>query len=192
MQIKSLIIAIFLLSGLMSYGNEAISLNKLNTKLVLPDIIVQGVNQELQLKITDLSLGKKLNQNDIIVIINDSAYVGHVMDGSVIIDYNFPLKETIKVSADNFSDSVPVNPIPLWLSILPPLIAIMIALIIREVYTALFAGIWIGTGIIYYYKGSSIFLAVFQGFLSILDTYIIESLNDSGHLSIILFSIFGE
>jgi len=76
----------------MSYGNEAISLNKLNTKLVLPDIIVQGVNQELQLKITDLSLGKKLNQNDIIVIINDSAYVGHVMDGSVIIDYNFPFK----------------------------------------------------------------------------------------------------
>lgn len=189
MQIKSLIIAIFLLSGLVSYGNEAVSLNKLNTKLVLPNIVVKGVNQELQLKITDLSLGKKLNQNDIKVLINDSAYVGQVIDGSVIIEYNFPSKETIKVSTGNFRDSVPVNPIPLWLSILPPLLAIMIALIIREVYSALFAGIWIGTGIIYYYKGSSIFLAVFKGFLAILDTYIIESLNDSGHLSIILFSM---
>ncbi|MDG1901825.1 MAG: hypothetical protein P8I80_06290 [Bacteroidales bacterium] len=157
MQIKSLIIAIFLLSGLVSYGNEAVSLNKLNTKLVLPNIVVKGVNQELQLKITDLSLGKKLNQNDIKVLINDSAYVGQVIDGSVIIEYNFPSKETIKVSTGNFRDSVPVNPIPLWLSILPPLLAIMIALIIREVYSALFAGIWIGTGIIYYYKGASIF-----------------------------------
>ena len=63
MQIKSLIIAIFLLSGLVSYGNEAVSLNKLNTKLVLPNIVVKGVNQELQLKITPLREGIKKTLN---------------------------------------------------------------------------------------------------------------------------------
>jgi len=36
------------------------------------------------------------------------------------------------------------NTIPLWLSLLPPLIAILMALVFREVIISLFAGIWFG------------------------------------------------
>ncbi|NJB84582.1 Na+/H+ antiporter NhaC [Lewinella marina] len=78
--------------------------------------------------------------------------------------------------------------IPLWLSILPPLIAIGLALIFKEVIISLFAGIWVGAFI----AGGlrfEFFLGVIKSLLATIDTYIIESLNDSGHLSVLVFSL---
>jgi Na+/H+ antiporter NhaC len=63
------------------------------------------------------------------------------------------------------------------------------ALIIREVYSSLFTGILIGTSIIFFYQGNSIFEALFKGLFSIADTYILESVSDKGHLSIIIFTM---
>jgi Na+/H+ antiporter NhaC len=68
-----------------------------------------------------------------------------------------------------------------WLSVLPPLVAILLALITRETLVSLFAGIWIGVTIL---KGN-----VIEGFLSTLDTYLISSLANSSHAAIILFTL---
>ncbi len=78
-----------------------------------------------------------------------------------------------------------VSEFPLWLSILPPLLAILLALIFREVLLALFAGIWAGSFVIY---GLS-FKSIFTGLLAIADTYLVKSLTDSDHVSVILFSM---
>ncbi len=78
--------------------------------------------------------------------------------------------------------------IPLWLSIFPPLIAIGLALIFKEVIISLFAGIWVGAFI----AGGlrfEFFLGVIKALLTTIDTYIINSLNDSGHLSVVVFSL---
>ena len=76
---------------------------------------------------------------------------------------------------------------PPWLSILPPLIAILLALIFREVVVSLFVGIFVGAGVIgLYSQGVS---GIFSGFLAVLDTYILRALTDSDHLSIILFTL---
>ncbi len=78
--------------------------------------------------------------------------------------------------------------IPLWLSILPPLIAIGLALLFKEVIISLFAGIWVGAFI----AGGlrfEFFLGVIKALLTTIDTYIINSLNDSGHLSVLVFSL---
>ncbi|MBB4080696.1 Na+/H+ antiporter NhaC [Lewinella aquimaris] len=78
--------------------------------------------------------------------------------------------------------------IPLWLSIFPPLIAIGLALIFKEVIISLFAGIWVGAFI----AGGlrfEFFLGVIKSLLATIDTYIINALNDSGHLSVIVFSL---
>ncbi len=163
--------------------------NRETLTLSLPDIIVKNVEQDIQLTIIDESINESFNNKNVVVQINNNSFDITIKDGIITIPYNFPDQEILTVSIGNFSESTPVNPIPLWLSILPPILAILIALIIREVYSALFAGIWIGTSIIYFYKGSAFFIAIFKGFLAILDTYIIESLNNSGHLSIILFSM---
>ncbi len=75
------------------------------------------------------------------------------------------------------------------MSIIPPLIAIIFALGFREVYSALFTGLFVGSVIITYYQGYSFFAAIFYGLFAIIDVYILESLNDSAHLSIIVFSM---
>ena len=75
-----------------------------------------------------------------------------------------------------------VKNIPLWTSILPPLTAILLALIFKEVVISLFAGVWVGAFLASGYNFS-------RSLFTIIDTYIISALKDSGHLSIIVFSL---
>ncbi|PID94346.1 MAG: sodium:proton antiporter [Bacteroidetes bacterium] len=79
--------------------------------------------------------------------------------------------------------------IPQWMSILPPLIAIAIALLFKEVFTALFLGIFSGAFVVSLYGGSSLWSSIPHAIQRIIDTYILQSLYDKGHLSIILFSM---
>ncbi len=78
-----------------------------------------------------------------------------------------------------------VRSIPGWLSILPPLLAIALALVYRRVVPALFFGVWIGA-----------ILAIgltpwgaFKGLLDTLEIYVLEAVTDPGHAAIILFSL---
>ena len=72
--------------------------------------------------------------------------------------------------------------IPAVLSILPPLLAIVLALVTRQVIIALFFGIWMGVSFIYDYN-------VLQGFLHTLDTYLVHSLADADRISILIFTL---
>lgn len=123
------------------------------------------------------------------VLINGEIAVVEFTDNEFILTHTFQNKEELTIEVAEFKTKKTITPIPLWMSILPPLIAIMMALIIREVFTALFMGILVGTTIIYFYQGSSFFIAIFQGLFAIIDTYILESMSDHGHLSIIIFSM---
>ncbi len=75
--------------------------------------------------------------------------------------------------------------IPLWVAIIPPLIAILLALIFKEVVASLFIGVWIGVFILngYTLKG------FFTSFFNVIDKYIIEVLKDPSHLAVIIFSL---
>ncbi len=75
--------------------------------------------------------------------------------------------------------------IPLWLSIVPPLLAIIIALIFKEVILALFIGIWSGAFIANGFDLSRIFTSFFR----VIDKYILQAVSDSDHMSVILFSL---
>ncbi len=75
--------------------------------------------------------------------------------------------------------------IPLWLSILPPLVAIIMALIFKEVLISLFVGIWVGAFIL---AGSSL-RGLGSSFFEVLEKYIINALSDTDHLSVIVFSM---
>jgi Na+/H+ antiporter NhaC len=81
----------------------------------------------------------------------------------------------------------PKGEIPLWMSILPPVFAIILALAFKEVTYSLFTGIYIGCAVIGIYAEG--WVGIFTGFIRVLDTYILDSLKDSGHLSVILFSL---
>jgi Na+/H+ antiporter NhaC len=80
--------------------------------------------------------------------------------------------------------SVPVAPryLPGWLSILPPLLAVLLALIFREVVVSLFAGVWVGAFMV---AG----LDPFAGLLRVVDSYALPALADSDNAAIVIFSL---
>jgi len=81
-----------------------------------------------------------------------------------------------------------IREIPLWLSIIPPLLAIFLALVFKEVNVSLFAGIWSGAFIAGGLRLDGIYY-IFKSFFNVLEKYIISALSDGGHLSVILFSL---
>lgn len=72
-----------------------------------------------------------------------------------------------------------------WLSILPPLIAIVIALIFRQVLLALFLGIWTGA----FLAGDMTFSSFFGSFFTSLSEQIVPAVSDVDRMSIVIFSI---
>lgn len=81
-----------------------------------------------------------------------------------------------------------IQHIPLWMSILPPLIAIALALLLKEVVVSLFVGIWMGAFIAGGLRLDS-FYYIFHSLFQTIEKYIITALNDPGHLSVIVFSL---
>lgn len=81
------------------------------------------------------------------------------------------------------------GPMPLWLSVLPPLIAIVMALIFKEVLSSLFLGVLTGTFIMGLYAGHSPWASLSGGMLRVVDTYIVGSLFDSDHVKIVVFTL---
>jgi Na+/H+ antiporter NhaC len=82
------------------------------------------------------------------------------------------------------------GPMPLWMSVLPPLVAIAMALLIKEVLSSLFIGILTGTFLMALYAGQSPAAALGGGVLRVVDTYVYGALFDSDHVLIILFTLF--
>ena len=96
----------------------------------------------------------------------------------------------LNIQVGSFTTETDVNIVnfPPWMSILPPLIAIVLALFIREVIVSLFVGIFVGAAAIAVYAQGSIG-GIVSGFLTVIDTYLVNALLDSGHISIIVFSL---
>jgi Na+/H+ antiporter NhaC len=81
------------------------------------------------------------------------------------------------------------GPMPLWMSILPPLVAIVMALLIKEVISSLFVGILTGTFLMALYGGASPASALGGGLLRVVDTYVVGSLFNADHVTIIVFTL---
>ncbi len=71
-----------------------------------------------------------------------------------------------------------------WTSVLPPVIAIVIALIFKRVIPALFLGVWLGGWTVY---GFSI-VGLLTSLLDSFQVYVLNALADPDHAAVILFS----
>ena len=78
---------------------------------------------------------------------------------------------------------------PLWLSILPPLIAIVMALVAKEVISSLFFGVLVGAFIMALYSGHSPAEALGGGLLRTVDTYVVGAIFELEHIQIIVFTL---
>ena len=75
-----------------------------------------------------------------------------------------------------------IRVLPGWFSIIPPLLAILLALIIRQVLVSLLAGIYIGAIFIYDFNPLT-------ALLRLGDTIILNVLIDSDHMYVIIFTL---
>lgn len=80
--------------------------------------------------------------------------------------------------------------LPAWASVAPPLISIVLALITRQVYVSLLFGVIVGASLVGWSSGQSGLAAIGASFLSVPDHYVISALSDTGHISIVVFSMF--
>jgi Na+/H+ antiporter NhaC len=83
----------------------------------------------------------------------------------------------IEVAGRNATGSLPS-----WVSVLPPLLAILLALLFRHVLLALVLGVWLGAFLV---SG----LSPPVSFARLLDTYIVDAIADRVHASILVFSL---
>jgi Na+/H+ antiporter NhaC len=146
-------------------------------KFNFPDVIVSGIETEVEIISSSFDLPDVLYSNGTEITVDKS-------NNTLL--YKFDTASQFQI--DDFEFNKPeTSVIPLWMSILPPLLAIVFALVFKEVIFSLFAGLFAGGAIMGVYAEG--FKGVFTGFFKVIDTYIINALNDSGHLSVVVFSV---
>ncbi len=88
-------------------------------------------------------------------------------------------------STGSESVSSTLRVLPGWVSITPPLVAILIALTLRNVIPALIVGIWLGATALHSFSPGGIFRGLLDGF----EIYVARALSNEDHAAIILFSL---
>lgn len=100
----------------------------------------------------------------------------------LFINFGYASPEASRAAQETAASGIEVGS---WYSILPPLVAIGIALIFRQVLFALFLGIWCGA----FLAGDLSLGGVFTSFFTSLDSYIVPATADVSHMSIIIFTL---
>jgi Na+/H+ antiporter NhaC len=80
------------------------------------------------------------------------------------------------------SQPIELKWLPGWVSLLPPLVAIVLAIALKEVVASLFFGVWLGA---FFFAGLNPLAAIWRT----IDRFIVPALADADHVSILVFSL---
>jgi Na+/H+ antiporter NhaC len=150
-------------------------------KIESPSLALTGVDFELKgkgfsdtLKFLDVKLiGEDYSEETKVELTN----------GSFNTTFSIPHSGNFKLIIPGIdSTETSINIIPGFLSIIPPLLAIALALIFRQVVISLIIGIYSGAFFIYGYDPLT-------AFLRLIDKYVIEAVSDVSHTQIIVFTL---
>ncbi|MEM9292705.1 MAG: Na+/H+ antiporter NhaC family protein [Acidobacteriota bacterium] len=96
-------------------------------------------------------------------------------------EHQLTVRSTLEANAPPKTASASFSTLPSWLSIAPPLVAILMALIFREVLLSLFAGIFLGALML---EG----WVPWSAFARTIDSFITPAAADTDNMKILLFS----
>lgn len=182
MWLRILIFTLLCLSSVPAYGQQP--------GLELPHIVLNGKPFDVTIRFEERSIDS----------VQASAYrvkVGEQIvtpatgeeEGTLVVrDVVVPASGRVEVELRQGEQLVTRNAtrsIPGWMSILPPVLAILIALLFKRVIPALFLGIWIGAWIA---SGLSL-IGLWHGLLDTLQVYVLDALANEEHAAILLFSL---
>jgi len=127
---------------------------------------------------------------DVILIVNDERTVVTAdADGvAVFPGLSIGVTGTAQLRAEaasGASAATGLRVLPGWVSITPPILAILIALLLRNVIPALLIGVWLGATLLQSVSAAGIFKGLLDGF----QIYVVRALADEDHAAIILFSL---
>ena len=169
-------------------GNQGLSPIDINNFRISQDKEVIKIRLEDQLS----GMGSLMVNGDSMELAFNSGTAQLPLDKLSMNSLNFVKSESAQklmyLRQDENTQRISVKSIPLWLSIVPPLLAIIIALIFKEVIVALFIGIWSGALIAGGFSLGNIG-GIVSSFFKVLTEYILGALADPDHLSVILFSL---
>jgi len=153
--------------------NLNIKIPKIIPASSLIDVVIElKQNISGELPVTVNFKNKKLQK-----IVNFTRGKGHLE-----ISIPFTGKIKLEFNVNNLKKSINVKVIPGCLSILPPVLAIILALLIKDVIVALLLGLFAGTLIITNFNPIT-------GCLLLLEDYILSSFTNQDHGYIIIFSL---
>ena len=153
----------------------------------LPKVFLEGIPYDLTVSSAGAPHASSLGVPPKLIV-NDRSYNAHkrgdnwVFLGVVAQDAS-TVQLRLMVNNTLASDgSVPV--IPGWVSILPPLLAIGMALLLRSVLPALMLGLWLGAWALEGMSLEGIFYGLFDSF----EVYVVNAVADRDHVTIMLFT----
>lgn len=147
----------------------------------LPPIMLTDVKAELSVEgLTHESYSVAVN-NEIIAVIENGAQLERLSFSQANSG-----KADITVIQDNTVIArKSVNIIPAWVSLMPPLVAILLSFILRSVIPSLFAGLLLGAWAI----NGLTWQGAVQGLFETMTIYVLNAMTDPDHGAIILFSL---
>lgn len=158
----------------------------------IPEVVLDGIEFPVQIELAaDDTLGiaawSAAGVNDPVSFawnedVNDG-YGGWVAEGVVVDGTGRGKEVTLYRNGESYLVET-TRSVAGWWSIIPPLIAIGMALITKRVIPALFTGIWFGAMTAIGFSASGIF----NGVLDTFQVYVLEQITDEGHAAVILFS----
>ncbi|PID58700.1 MAG: sodium:proton antiporter [Ignavibacteriae bacterium] len=155
--------------------------NIFSQKVVYPTILLSKVKNKIFVK----DIPSSIDTVNLIVKSIDfkQTFYAKVQDNKaeIVVELNSSGKYTFMLYEKSIG-GVEKIVLPGWLSIVPPLLAILLALIFRQVFVALFFGIYIGLLFIYEFNP-------LIALLRLIDTNIFNALKDPDHVFIILFTL---
>ena len=156
-----------------------------SAELDLPRVMLKNIGYDIRLDGDSLDHGTHLEAIRLVV---DDQVIPLVKTDDQLIFPNVRASQSpqsLQVMAeDTVIGEAEVQVIPAWFSILPPLTAILVALLIRSVLPALVLGLWLGAWAL---NGLTV-SGFFAGFLDGFDIYLTNAVADRDHVSIMLFT----
>ncbi len=156
-----------------------------SAELDLPRVMLKNIGYDIRLDGDSLDHGTHVEAIRLVV---DDQVIPLVKTDDQLIFPNVRASQSpqsLQVMAeDTVIGGAEVQVIPAWFSILPPLTAILVALLIRSVLPALVLGLWLGAWAL---NGLTV-SGFFAGFLDGFDIYLTNAVADRDHVSIMLFT----
>ncbi len=146
-----------------------------------PDVVLPGVGFTLSVSTSEALDGP------IRVVTADGqelAQYASLPEGGEIAGLTIDGHSDLPIRVEAAGESVSISPryLPGWTSILPPLVAIALALVFKEVVSALFVGVWLGA---FLWTGLDPLAGLFRS----IDTFALQELADPDHSAIVIFSL---